>query len=161
MLNVNGVISAVSFPWYGNLCCPIKPLKLCPADSVALNNKQEYWNGYYYGHLSSRIAYKVIKKWTPVKSPKRKQYVCIHVQLGWWNAPAAHAFLIGYSPTWAVLFPHLSLLAIPVDRPFTPSHRCFVSLIIGTLLSGHDSFTVMQHYTRKNILPIIEVDTFQ
>lgn len=40
MLNVNGVISAVSFPWCGNLFCPIKPLKLCPADSDALSNKQ-------------------------------------------------------------------------------------------------------------------------
>lgn len=28
MLNVNGVIRAVSFPWCGNLFCPIKPLKL-------------------------------------------------------------------------------------------------------------------------------------
>lgn len=40
MLNVNGVISAVSFPRCGNLFCPIKPLKLCPADSDALSNKQ-------------------------------------------------------------------------------------------------------------------------
>lgn len=79
-LNVNGAISAVSFPQCGNLFCPIKPLKQCPADSDALSNKQQYQNGYYHLNLSSGTAHKVITKCNLSEMPEKESYqFCAHV----------------------------------------------------------------------------------